>query len=55
MLGTQIKIIDANEKEVPNGEAGELAVLGPQVMQGYWNKPKKNQQTFTRDGYFKVE
>ncbi len=35
--------LDTGEKEVAVGEVGELIVSGPQVMQGYWNKPKESQ------------
>lgn len=33
------------------GEIGEIAIKGPQVMKGYWNKPEDTEQTF-RDGWF---
>jgi len=38
---TDAKIVDIDDstRELPQGEAGELAVYGPQVMKGYWNKP----------------
>lgn len=41
--GTEVKIVDlANrEQEVPIGEAGELAIKGPQIMKGYWNMPEE--------------
>lgn len=34
-----VKIVDADGKEVPRGEVGEIVVSGEHVMQGYWNKP----------------
>ena len=34
-----------------NGEIGEIAIKGPQVMKGYWNRPEDTKQTF-RDGWF---
>jgi long-chain acyl-CoA synthetase len=50
---TQVKIVDIENKkqEVSIGEAGEIAVKGPQVFKGYWNKPKETEQAF-RDGWF---
>ena len=36
---TEVRIIDAEDKEVPRGTVGEVAVRGPGVMLGYWNKP----------------
>ncbi len=37
--GLDIKIFDANDKEVKTGEVGEIVIAGPTVMKGYWNKP----------------
>ena len=51
---TEIKLLDANGKEVPQGEAGEICARGPQVMRGYWQKPEANQAAFTDDGYFRT-
>lgn len=39
MPSTDIKLVDDDEKEVGPGQSGELCVLGPQVMQGYWKRP----------------
>ena len=46
--GTDIKIVDIDTglKELPQGEDGEIAICGPQVMQGYWNKPRENDAVF---------
>lgn len=52
--GTFVSLRDDDEKEVPIGEPGELCVKGPQVMQGYWNKPEDNAKSFTKDGLFKT-
>jgi long-chain acyl-CoA synthetase len=50
--GTDIKIVDldAGTQELPRGEDGELAICGPQVMQGYWNKPQENEKVFREMG-----
>ncbi|WP_394131399.1 AMP-binding protein [Shewanella maritima] len=54
VLGTDVKILDMDDNEVAIGQAGELAVKGPQVMQGYWNKPEETAKVMTQDGYFKT-
>ena len=45
---TDIKIVDLDtgSKPLPQGEDGELAIHGPQVMQGYWKKPEANKEVF---------
>lgn len=54
LIGTEVKILDDNDQELPVGEVGELAVRGPQVMSGYWQKPEDTANTFTSDGFFKT-
>ncbi len=49
---TEAMIVDLETHEpLPPNEVGELAVAGPQVMQGYWNMEEETQQTL-RDGWF---
>ncbi|MDX6266063.1 MAG: long-chain acyl-CoA synthetase, partial [Frankiales bacterium] len=50
--GTSVKIVDQDDpsKEVPVGEAGELAIAGPQVFSGYWGREDQD-GVFTADGY----
>ncbi|MBK5306531.1 MAG: AMP-binding protein [Frankiaceae bacterium] len=50
--GTRCKIVDQDNaaKQVPPGEPGELAIAGPQVFLGYWNKDEQD-GVFTDDGY----
>jgi len=46
--GTDVKIVDleTGTLELPLGEDGEIAVSGPQVMKGYWNRPDENELVF---------
>lgn len=51
---TDMKILDDDGKEVPVGEVGEIAIKGPQVMLGYWNRPEETEKVMTSDGFFKT-
>jgi long-chain acyl-CoA synthetase len=51
---TDVSLRDDDDNIVPTGEPGELCVKGPQVMQGYWNRPEDNAKSFTADGYFRT-
>lgn len=50
MPNTDIKIVDDEGNEVPIGERGELIVKGPQVMEGYWNRPDETAAVL-KDGW----
>lgn len=51
---TELKVIDDDGNRLPNGEAGELCVRGPQVMQGYWNNPVETAKVLSVDGWLKT-
>jgi long-chain acyl-CoA synthetase len=51
--GTWFKLLDDDGKEVPQGQPGEIAIKGPQVMAGYWQRPDETANVMTADGYFK--
>ena len=52
LTGTECRIVDQNDatRDVPPGEAGELAIRGPQVFRGYWGREDQD-GIFTADGY----
>ncbi|MDY7096606.1 MAG: AMP-binding protein [Pseudomonadota bacterium] len=53
VAGTQIVLLDKEDPSclAPEGEPGELAVHGPQIMRGYWNRPELQAEEFVeRDG-----
>lgn len=54
MPSTDVKCINDDGAEVPVGEWGEIVVKGPQVMQGYWQRPDETAKTMTADGYLKT-
>lgn len=51
--GTWFKLLDDDGNEVPQGQPGEIAIKGPQVMAGYWQRPDETAKVMTPDGYFK--
>jgi long-chain acyl-CoA synthetase len=50
---TWLKLLDDDGNEVAPGQAGEIAIKGPQVMAGYWQRPDETAKVMTPDGYFK--
>ena len=50
--GVSVRIADNDGTELPCGETGVLEVKGPNVFQGYWRMPEKNQEEFRADGWF---
>ena len=50
---TEIAILDDDGRPVPLGQPGEIAIRGPQVMAGYWQRPDETAKVMTPDGFFK--
>lgn len=50
VLGTEVRLLNPLGEDAASGEAGELAVRGPQVMRGYWQRPDETALTL-RDGW----
>jgi 2,3-dihydroxybenzoate-AMP ligase len=50
----EIKVIDENGNELPEGEIGELAVRGPYTIRGYYKAEAANHDAFTDDGFYRM-
>jgi long-chain acyl-CoA synthetase len=53
-LAVDLRIVDAHGKEVPRGTVGEVAARGPNMMQGYWNKPEQTKVALPGDGWLRT-
>lgn len=60
-VGTPISALDefrvldpASERELPDGEVGELACRGPYTLRGYHDAPEVNRTAFTSDGFYRT-
>ena len=51
---TEVELRDADGNEVGIGQPGELWVRGPQVMQGYWNRPEETAKTIDARGFLET-
>ena len=49
--GVEMKVVDEDGNDVPQGEVGEIVIRGHNVMKGYWRKPEAT-ETAIRDGWF---
>jgi long-chain acyl-CoA synthetase len=51
---TELTLLDDDGHEVPAGSPGEIAIRGPQVMAGYWQRPDETAKVMTADGFFRT-
>jgi len=51
---TDLSIRDDEDRELGIGEIGEICIRGPQVMQGYWNRPDETANVMTSDGFLRT-
>ncbi|MDC8785726.1 long-chain-fatty-acid--CoA ligase [Roseateles koreensis] len=54
MPSTDMCLLDDSGQEVAPGSSGEIAIRGPQVMAGYWQRPDETAQVMTPDGFFRT-
>jgi long-chain acyl-CoA synthetase len=51
---TELQLLDDDGNAVPQGQPGEIAIRGPQVMAGYWQRPDETAKVMTADGFFRT-
>ena len=52
--GTELRIVDDEDRPVETGAIGHIQVRGPSVLPGYWEMPEKNAEEFTPEGFFRT-
>lgn len=52
--GVEVKILDGEGKEVPQGSEAEICICGENVTKGYLNNPSANESSFTKSGFFRT-
>lgn len=52
--GTEVRIVDEQERALPAGCEGEVWVRGAQLTSGYYNNPEENSKAFSADGFFRT-
>ncbi len=50
-IGNEMMIVDDEDREVPDGELGEIVLRGENILKGYYNNPEANARAF-RNGWF---
>ncbi|MDO8689970.1 MAG: AMP-binding protein [Dehalococcoidia bacterium] len=52
--GDEVRLVDEHDRDVPDGEIGELITRGPYTLRGYYRIPDHNQTAFTEDGFYRT-
>jgi long-chain acyl-CoA synthetase len=50
--GVEMKVVDDDGNDVPQGEIGEIVIRGHNIMRGYWDRPEATSEAITGEGWF---
>ena len=50
--GVEMKLVDDDRNDVPQGEIGEIVIRGHNIMKGYWDRPEATAESISEDGWF---
>ncbi|HEY0212107.1 MAG TPA: AMP-binding protein [Paenirhodobacter sp.] len=51
---TAVRLVDEDDRDVPDGTPGEILIFGLNVTPGYWNRPEERARAFTPDGWIRT-
>ena len=51
---TSVRLVDEDDRDVPDGTPGEILIFGLNVTPGYWNRPEERARAFTGDGWIRT-
>ncbi len=54
LSGIEMRVVDSENAPLPQGEIGEIAIRGHNIMKGYWNKPEATEAVLGEDGWFRT-
>jgi len=54
LMFTEVRVVDADGRDVKNGEIGEMWIRGPHVAKGYWNDDEATRAAFRDDGFLRT-
>ncbi|MFD7577340.1 (2,3-dihydroxybenzoyl)adenylate synthase [Kitasatospora sp. NPDC059817] len=50
----EVRVVDDQDQDLPDGTTGHLLTRGPYTIRGYWNAPEHNADSFTADGFYRT-